>query len=54
MEKGRIVVEGRGSHFVAWEADESGRPRFAVVMVGQSAEEAEARFAAWREAQARE
>ena len=45
-----VVVEARGSHFVAWAREASGKPREAVLMVGQSAEEAEARLRAWFEA----
>ena len=47
MSRGKVVVEQRGSHFVAWETDESGKTRGPVQMVGQTAEEAEARLAAW-------
>jgi hypothetical protein len=49
MDRGKVVVEQRGSHFIAWETDESGKTRGAVLMVGQSAEEAEARLRAWWE-----
>jgi glycogen synthase len=47
MDRASVVVEQRGSHFVAWVADEAGKPRGTVLMVGQSAEEAEARLSAW-------
>ena len=46
MELGRVVVEPRGSHFIAW-IDENGKPRGTVLMVGRTAEEAEARLRAW-------
>jgi hypothetical protein len=52
VQKGQIVVEARGSHFVAWEADEAGRPREAILMVGQTAEEAEERLKTWLAARA--
>lgn len=49
MERGKVVVEPRGSHFIAWMTDESGRTRGPVLMVGQTAEEAEARLRTWWE-----
>lgn len=42
-----IVVEMRGSHFVATVRADEGRTRPPVVMVGKTAEEAEARLQAW-------
>ena len=54
MQKGRIVVEAQGSHFVAFEADEAGNPRHAVLMVGKTAEEAEERLKAWLATAARD
>lgn len=47
MDRASVVVQQFGSHFVAWEADSSGKPRGCVLMVGQSAQEAEARLQAW-------
>lgn len=47
MTADRIVVEARGPHFVAWVEDEAGRPRDALLMVGRTAEEAEARLRQW-------
>jgi hypothetical protein len=47
MDRAKVVVEQRGSHFVAWAADEAGKPRGTVLMVGRTAEEAEARLSAW-------
>lgn len=47
MQRGNIVVEQRGSHFVAWETDAGGKPRANVLMVGRTAEEAEARLKEW-------
>jgi hypothetical protein len=43
----QIVVEARGPHYVAWVRTDSGAPRDAVLMVGRTAEEAEARLRAW-------
>lgn len=53
MQTGQIVVEVQGSHFVAWEADEAGHPRHAILMVGKTAEEAEERLKAWLAARER-
>jgi len=53
VQRGRIVVEAQGSHFVAFEADEAGKPRHAVLMVGKTAEEAEQRLKNWLAALAR-
>ena len=47
MDRAKVVVEQRGSHFVAWVADEAGKPRGTVLMVGRTAEEAGARLSAW-------
>lgn len=46
-----VVVEQRGSHFVALVAEADGRPRPAIVMVGRTSEEAESRLRAWLSAQ---
>jgi hypothetical protein len=43
----QIVVEARGPHFVAWVKADNGTPRDSVLMVGRTAEEAEARLRAW-------
>jgi hypothetical protein len=43
----QIVVQASGPHFVAWVKAENGAPRDAVLMVGRTAEEAEARLRAW-------
>lgn len=53
VQRGRLVVEAQGSHFVAFEADEAGKPRHAVLMVGKTAEEAEERLKTWLAALAR-
>lgn len=45
-----IVVEPRGPHYVAWARGEDGKPRKAMIMVGQTGEEAEARLRAWWDA----
>lgn len=42
-----VVVEARGPHFVAWVQADNGAPRDAMLMVGRTAEEAEARLRAW-------
>lgn len=47
MNNGSVVVEQKGSHFVAWLRAADGRARRALIMVGRTAEEAEARLAAW-------
>jgi hypothetical protein len=47
MQSEQIVVEQRGSHFVAWGRDEAGKPVGSVLMVGRTAEEAEARLREW-------
>lgn len=50
MSIGPIVVEQKGSHFVAWVRGEDGHARRAMLVVGKTAEEAEARLRAWWEA----
>ncbi|HET9262556.1 MAG TPA: hypothetical protein VFO14_05900 [Vicinamibacterales bacterium] len=45
----RIRSEARGPHWVAWVADTSGKPEGAVVLVGETQEEAEARARMWAE-----
>lgn len=45
----RIRSEARGPHWVAWVADASGKPEGAVVLVGETQEEAEARARMWAE-----
>jgi hypothetical protein len=47
MDIGPVVVEQKGSHFVAWVRAEDGSARKALLMVGKTAEEAEARLRAW-------
>lgn len=47
-----IRSEQRGPHWIAWVSDEHGKPRGAVVLVGQTREEAEARARHWFEEQA--
>lgn len=44
-----IRSEQRGPHWIAWVADESGKPLESVVLVGQTREEAESRAKAWSE-----
>jgi len=44
-----IRSEARGPHWIAWVADENGKPRGSIVLVGQTREEAEARARAWSE-----
>jgi hypothetical protein len=45
----QIRSEARGPHWVAWVADASGKPEGAVVLVGETQEEAEARARKWAE-----
>lgn len=45
-----VVVEQRGSHYIAWVRGEDGQAHRAVLMTGQTAEEAEARLRAWLQA----
>jgi hypothetical protein len=44
-----IKSEARGPHWIAWVADQQGRPLGAVVLVGQTREEAETRAKEWFE-----
>jgi hypothetical protein len=44
-----IRSEARGPHWVAWVADENGKPKESVVLVGATKEEAEARARQWGE-----
>lgn len=46
---GEIRSEARGPHWIAWVADESGKPQQSIVLVGQTREEAEARAKEWAE-----
>lgn len=48
LEQSRAIrSEARGRHWVAWVADESGKPLNSVVLVAESQEEAERRARAW-------
>ncbi len=38
-----VRSEPRGPHWIAWVPDETGKPRNAIVLVGRTREEAEAR-----------
>jgi hypothetical protein len=49
MSDNRIRSEARGPHWVAWVPDADGKPQGAVVIVGETQEEAEARAKAWSE-----
>lgn len=42
-----IRSEPRGRHWVAWIADENGKPLNSVVLVGETQEEAERKARAW-------
>jgi hypothetical protein len=44
-----IRSEQRGVHWIAWRADAAGKPEAAVVIVGETREEAEAHAAQWWE-----
>ena len=46
---GEIRSEPRGAHWIAWRADATGKPIGAVVIVGETREEAESRAARWEE-----
>lgn len=46
-----VRAEARGPHWIAWIADENGKPAGSVVLVGQTREEAERRARQWAEAQ---
>jgi hypothetical protein len=48
-----IRSEARGPHWVAWIADENGKPQGSVVLVGETQAEAEDRARAWEESRAR-
>lgn len=48
-----IRSEARGPHWVAWVADANGKPEGAVILVGETREEAEERARAWAEARTR-
>jgi hypothetical protein len=48
-----IRSEPRGPHWIAWVADENGRPEQSVVLVGLTREEAEERAKRWRDEQVR-
>jgi hypothetical protein len=45
----QIRSEQSGAHWVAWIADANGKPQNAIVMVGETREEAEKRAKAWAE-----
>jgi hypothetical protein len=47
--QGTIRSEPRGPHWVAWIADANGKPVDAVVLVGETQEEAERRAKLWAE-----
>ena len=49
----QVHTEARGPHWVAWIADENGKPRGSVILVGETREEAEERARAWEESRAR-
>ena len=49
----RLRSEARGPHWVAWVADSSGKPTGAIVLVGETQEEAEERARAWAAQHAR-
>jgi hypothetical protein len=42
-----VRAEQRGPHWIAWVADENGKPAGSVVLVGQTQEEAETRAREW-------
>jgi hypothetical protein len=42
-----IKSEARGPHWIAWVADQAGKPLGSVVIVGQTREEAEANAKEW-------
>jgi hypothetical protein len=48
-----IRSEARGPHWVAWVADENGKPEGSVVLVAATREDAEARARQWAEQTAR-
>ena len=47
MSTPQVVVEQQGSHYVARMRTEDGKAKRSLLMVGQTAEEAEARLRAW-------
>jgi hypothetical protein len=47
-----IHSEAHGAHWVAWVAGPDGKPRDAILLVGQTREEAESRAKAWAERRA--
>jgi hypothetical protein len=49
-----VRSEQRGPHWVAWIVDEKEKPRGAVIIVGQTREEAEARARRWHQLQPEE
>ena len=49
----QIRSEARGPHWVAWVPDANGKPEGAVVLVGETQEEAERRAREWAEQNAR-
>ena len=53
--RAEIRSEARGPHWVAWVADDAGKPRDSVVFVGETQDEAEERARRWaaRDAQTR-
>ncbi|OFW05706.1 MAG: hypothetical protein A3H96_11665 [Acidobacteria bacterium RIFCSPLOWO2_02_FULL_67_36] len=48
----RIHSEASGAHWVAWVPDSNGKPQDAIVLVGETREEAEKRATAWGERRA--
>jgi hypothetical protein len=48
-----VRAEARGPHWIAWIADENGKPAGSVVLVGQTQEEAERRARLWAETRER-
>jgi len=44
-----IRSEARGPHWIAWIADQAGKPLGSVVIVGQTREEAEQKAREWAE-----
>jgi hypothetical protein len=48
-----IRSEARGPHWIAWVADENGKPEQSVVLVGMTREEAEERAKRWRDERVR-
>jgi hydrogenase maturation factor HypF (carbamoyltransferase family) len=48
-----IRSEHHGPHWIAWVADENGKPEQSVVLVGMTREEAEERAKRWRDGQLR-